>query len=49
MKLLKRLCTMTNILNALAIIAVVHNVNAACIWLAYQPEVPETAKKLIKE
>lgn len=49
MKLLKRLCSMTSVLNALAIIAVVHNVNAACVWLIYQPEVPESAKKLIKE
>ncbi len=49
MKVWKRLCTMTNVLNALAIIAVVHNVNAACIWLAYQPDVPESAKKLIKD
>lgn len=47
MKLLKRLCAVTTVWNALAIIAVVHNVNAVCMWLAYQPEVPESAKKLI--
>lgn len=49
MKVLKNLRTRTNLLNVLALIVVVYNVNAACMWLAYQPEVPESAKKLIKE
>lgn len=49
MRVLKKLCKRTNVLNALALIAVVYNMNAACMWLAYQPEIPESAKKLIKE
>lgn len=51
MKLLKKLFTKANVgvmLNALAIIAIVQNVNSACFWLAYQPDVPESAKRFIK-
>lgn len=51
MKLLKKLFSKANVgvaLQVLAIIAVVQNVNAACTWLAYQPEVPASAKKFMK-
>lgn len=48
MKVLRKLCMRTNVLNALALIAVVYNMNAVCMWLAYQPEIPESAKKVIK-
>lgn len=51
MRRLKKLFTKANVgvaLNALALVAVIHNVNAACMWLAYQPEVPESAKKFMK-
>ena len=52
MRLFKSLLSKVNagvVVNALALMMVVHNVNVACTWLAYQPEVPECAKKLIKE
>ena len=32
----------------LAVKAASQNVNAACVWWLYQPEVPKTAKKLRK-
>lgn len=35
-------------MNALAVMAVVQNVNAACMWLDHQPEVPEEAKSFRK-
>lgn len=52
LNLLKKASKKVNVvvmLNALAIIAVVQNVNAACFWLAYQPEVPDCAKRFMKE
>lgn len=35
-------------MNALALIVVVQNVNAACVWIDHQPEVPEEAKSFRK-
>lgn len=34
--------------NALALLLVVQTANAACIWVAYQPEFPMEAKKYCK-
>lgn len=51
MKALRKIFTKANagiMLNALAILVVVQNVNSACFWLAYQPEVPVSAKKFMK-
>lgn len=36
------------VLNMMALMLVIENVNACCFWYAYQPEVPESAKKFIK-
>ncbi|SET56671.1 cyclic lactone autoinducer peptide [Lacrimispora sphenoides] len=35
-------------MNALALLVVAQNVNAACAWLQHQPEVPEEAKRFRK-
>lgn len=35
-------------LNAIALITVVQNMNAGCMWLNHQPEVPEEAKRFRK-
>ena len=35
-------------LNALAMAAVIQNMNAGCIWLDHQPEVPEEARRFRK-
>ncbi|WP_312442885.1 MULTISPECIES: cyclic lactone autoinducer peptide [Lachnospiraceae] len=35
-------------MNALALLVVTQNVNAACAWLQHQPEVPEEAKRFRK-
>lgn len=32
-------------LNAMALMAVVQNVNAGCFWVDHQPEVPEEARR----
>lgn len=32
-------------LNAIALMVVIQNVNAACAWVDHQPEVPEEAKR----
>jgi len=37
------------LMNMMALMLVVENVNACCFWFSYQPEVPESAKKFIKE
>lgn len=37
------------LLNMMALMLVVENVNACCLWYVHQPEVPESAKKFIKE
>lgn len=34
--------------NAIALHMAKQNVNSACIWMFYQPEVPETANKFKK-
>lgn len=39
----------STIINTLALMLVIKNVNAACYWLMYQPEVPESAKKFMKD
>lgn len=36
------------LVNMMAIMLVVENVNVACAWFMHQPEVPESAKKFIK-
>lgn len=41
--------TPITLLNMMAIMLVVENVSAACAWYVYQPEVPEAAKKFIKD
>lgn len=35
-------------MNALALMVVVQNVNSACVWIDGQPEVPEEAKRFKK-
>lgn len=35
-------------LNALALMVVIQNVNAACVWLDHQPSVPEEANRFKK-
>lgn len=35
-------------MNALAFMMVIQNVNAACVWVDHQPEVPEEAKSFRK-
>lgn len=37
------------LVNFMALMLVVENVNACCFWYAYQPEMPESAKKFIKD
>lgn len=32
-------------LNAIALMAVIQNVNAGCLWVDHQPEVPEEARR----
>ena len=34
------------IINLLAMLMVVHTANTACIWVVYQPEFPDEAKKM---
>lgn len=35
-------------MNMLALMVVVQNVNATCLWLDHQPEVPDEAKRFKK-
>lgn len=37
------------LVNTMALARVAGNVNTACSWLMYQPELPESAKKFIKD
>lgn len=46
-KLKKRNWTVI-MMNALALMVVFQNVNAACVWIDHQPEVPEEAKRFKK-
>lgn len=48
---LKKVMKLTPItlLNMMAIMLVVENVSVACAWFVYQPEIPEAAKKFIKD
>lgn len=50
-KIFKKISKITpiTIMNTLALMLVIKNVNAACYWLMYQPEVPEAASKLMKD
>lgn len=34
--------------NALALMAVIQNVNATCFWMDHQPDVPEAARRFKK-
>lgn len=36
------------LINTFALFLVMQTANSACIWVAYQPEFPEEAKRLIK-
>lgn len=36
------------VIAALALVVTTVSANSACIWFTYQPELPETAKKLRK-
>lgn len=36
-------------MNALALMVVVQNVNSACVWIDGQPEVPDEAKRFKKQ
>lgn len=38
-----------SLLNAMALMAVIQSVASTCTWYAYQPEVPESARKFAKE
>lgn len=42
---MKRLNWIMPALNAIALMVVIQNVNAACAWVDHQPEVPEEAKR----
>lgn len=35
--------------NCLALIAVINSVSATCVWDFYQPEVPDSARKLAEK
>lgn len=50
-KIFKKISKITpiTIMNTLALMLVVKNVNAACCWIMYQPKVPEAANKFIKD
>lgn len=49
-KILKHInLTPFTIINTLAIMLVIRNVNMACYWFAYQPSLPDSAKKFIKD
>lgn len=37
------------LINMMAIMLVVENVNVACAWFMHQPEMPESAKRFIKD
>lgn len=37
------------LVNMMALMLVVENVNTCCLWFVHQPEVPEAAKRFIKE
>lgn len=37
------------LVNMMAIMLVVENVNVACAWFMHQPEAPESAKRFIKD
>lgn len=36
-------------MNALALMVVIQNVNSTCVWIDGQPEVPEEAKRFQKQ
>lgn len=36
-------------MNALALMVVIQNVNSTCVWIDGQPEVPEEAKRFQKK
>lgn len=36
-------------LNAMALVMVIQNVNATCFWVDHQPEVPEEAQRFKKQ
>ena len=44
-KKLKSKNWMITALNAMALVAVIHNVNAGCFWVDHQPEVPKEARR----
>lgn len=44
-KKLKSKNWMITALNAMALVTVIQNVNAGCIWLDHQPEVPKEARR----
>lgn len=50
MKLKNRLSKIMSmgVLNSLALLAVVQNVNQACAWFFHQPETPECANRFKK-
>lgn len=41
MKKLKGKMSIVTMFNALALVMAIDSVNAACMWIMYQPEVPE--------
>ena len=38
-----------SVLNLLALAVVISTVNSTCYWMAYQPEVPEAAKRFKRQ
>lgn len=49
MKKLWKKFTPISVINTLALMMVMSNINAACNWLIYQPKLPDSAKKFMKD
>lgn len=47
-QLLKKKCTVVNLMNLCALALLLQSVNTTCVWAHHQPNVPEEAKRFRK-